>query len=79
MKKTAVSSEGSMVQLTRWMVKRYMPGCSIYKTRDIKRAEKVVKYRRPSKKAIDEAYARAQAEFKMRTEGQKILRLACSF
>jgi hypothetical protein len=32
MKKTAVS-EGSMVQLTRWMVGRWMPGCSIYKTR----------------------------------------------
>lgn len=25
--------EGSMVRLTRWMVKTYMPGCSIYKSR----------------------------------------------
>jgi hypothetical protein len=66
-------AEGTMVGLTRWMVKTWMPGCSIYKTRDIKKVEKtvkVVKYRRPSKKAADEAYARAQAdEFKMRTEG----------
>ena len=25
--------EGNMMKLTRWMVKRYFPGCSIYKTR----------------------------------------------
>jgi hypothetical protein len=67
-KKTAATNEGSMVQLTRWMVKTYLPGHSIYKTRDVKKIERVEKYRRPSKKATDAAFARAQAEFKMRTE-----------
>ena len=45
-KKRVVVAESWGVRLARWAVARYLPGCSIYKTRDVKKKDPVKRVRK---------------------------------